>query len=615
MSKSTFFLTQFPTETQVEISSARLSDDGEKFIDHDLNIGWAMSVDNSYHVNKKKIKLKEGEHRKDYRIVKTCQGATQCMNSACSLYKVYSRPPIKESLIKSKQCPECQERVTWTQCKVKVEFYFSAKRLDCTMKHVIDKNKGIFHDHGSYSQIHHTQDQQVDNLANKSQQPSIITAAKNSSNTEDFINAEILKLEEGFYEIIMDREMAAEHELIVSRLLNELSAEETNDNDDLFDEFSQIEDDYPDFIISAEMVSSKFCITFSAPIMTTSKLPFDTYPMITGVSTKALCDDYYLCSTVIYVPIMKRHLVIFQAVIKQWTADQFATYFDALFAHFTIKPETFLGMVVDFSLAKREGFLQSFSSSFGFNRAQAMPFLKGCYMQWKKSVQRLVVNHRVVRPGTAPRFISLTNAMQTATVDEIFLDSVTSLLKEFPNSRLWVRWWLRPGVSSTILNFKSLMKQSLKEHETRTTNAIESFHSGLSRLVPTSAMMPLIKSLRFLLQICRRDGRLLKGFFEHGILPYYGKGNKKRKSTKKGDLNEDRAPDSTKSLFEAKKRRTTEENEDNSSIEHDVEVEVLRQNVVVSESQSNDTTNEQLLESLEKCMLEVVKGIYICQLI
>ncbi|KAI9325541.1 hypothetical protein BD770DRAFT_478113, partial [Pilaira anomala] len=72
MSKLTFFATQFHTETKVKISPARFSDDDKKFVDHDLNIGWAMSVDNSYHVNAKKTNLKEGEHRKDYRAVKTC---------------------------------------------------------------------------------------------------------------------------------------------------------------------------------------------------------------------------------------------------------------------------------------------------------------------------------------------------------------------------------------------------------------------------------------------------------------------------------------------------------------------------------------------------------------
>lgn len=543
MSKLTFFVTQFPTETKVEISPARLSDDGEKFVDHDLNIGWAMSVDNSYRVNAKKANLKEGEHRKDYRVVKTCQGALQCMNSFCTLYKVDTRPPIKEESIKTQKCLICKELVAWTKCKVKAVFYFSAKRMDCTMTHTINKNKGIFHDHSPYSQKHLTQDQleKVDGLV-KSQHAITansgltgIAGGKNVAPDEDI---------EKISDILLNKDRV-KHELRAARIRNGLNIR-TND---LFEEFTKIEDEFPDFINSAELVSSKFCITFSAPMMTMSKLPFETYPMVTDVTFKAVCDGYYLCSTVIYVPVMQRHVVIFQAVIKSLTTERFAQYFEALFAKFAIKPESFLGMIMDFSMAQREGFLRAFLTSFGFSKAQAMPFLKGCYMHWRISVQRIVSNHTVVSPEKAQCFLNLTYSMQRTTVNAVFDETVQNMLREFPNSRPWLQWWLQPSVASTILNCRSLMKESLRKHDSRTSNAIESYHSSLYGLIPTKK--PLATSLRLLLQVSRREGRVLNGIYTKGIAPCYG--NKKRKSRKDYD-NDGRAPDTTKIILEELKK-------------------------------------------------------------
>ncbi|KAI9357109.1 hypothetical protein BD770DRAFT_443807 [Pilaira anomala] len=435
MSKLTFFVTQFPIETKVEIFPAHFSYDDEKFVDHDLNIGWAMSVDNSYHVNAKKTNLKEGEHRKDYRVVKTCQGALQCMNSFCTLYKVDTRPPTKEELTKTRKCLICQELVAWTKCKVKAVFYFSFKRMDCTMTHIINKSKGIFHDHGSYSQKHLTQDQleKVDELV-KSHHAitansglTCIAEGKNVTPDEDI---DVL--------INMDR---VKHELRASRIRNGLNIR-TND---LFEEFTKIEDEFPNFFNSAELVSSKFCLTFSAPMMTMSKLPFETHPMITDVAYKAVRDGYYLCSTV-----MQRHVVIFQAVIKSLTTERFTQYFEALFAKFSIKPESFLVMIMDFSMAQHEGFL----ISFGFSKAQAMSFLIGCYMHWKQSVQRIVSNHAVVSPEKAQRFLNLTYNMQRTTVDVIFDDTVQNILREFPNSRRWVQWWIQLSIAPCYGNKK-----------------------------------------------------------------------------------------------------------------------------------------------------------------
>ncbi|KAI9327539.1 hypothetical protein BD770DRAFT_478017 [Pilaira anomala] len=330
----TFFVIQFPTKTEVEISPARFSDDGEKFVDHDLNIGWAMSVDNSYHVNAKKTNLKE----------------------------VDTRPPTKEELIKTRKCLICNELVAWTKCN------------------------RIFHDYGSYSQQHLTQDQleKVDELVKWHHAISAnsgftgITGGKNVAPDEDI---------EKISDILINKDRV-KNELRASRIRNGLNIRTNH----LFEEFTKIEDEFLDFINSAELVS----------------------------------------------------------------------------------------------------------------KAQAMPFLKGCYMHWKQSVQKIVSNHAVVSPENAQHFLSLTYNMQRTTVDVVFDETVQDILREFPNSRLWVQWWLQPSISSTILSCRFLMKESLRQHDSRTSNAIESYHSALYRLIPKKK--PLATSLRLLLQVCRREG-------------------------------------------------------------------------------------------------------------
>ena len=100
------------------------------------------------------------------------------------------------------------------------------------------------------------------------------------------------------------------------------------------------------------------------------------------------------------------------------------------------------------------------------------------------------------------------------------------------------------------------MKEELREHETRTSNAIEAFHSALYKLMPKR--QPVSTSLRLLLQVAQRDGVMLVDFFENQVRPFYGK--KKKSSTKKYatlyETNDGRAPDNnTASLGSTKEDR------------------------------------------------------------
>lgn len=205
--------------------------------------------------------------------------------------------------------------------------------------------------------------------------------------------------------------------------------------------------------------------------------------MMTDVTYKAVCEGYYLCSTVIFVPEMKKHLVIFQAIIKKLDTNQFALYFEVLFKHFDIVPETFLGMIMDFSLSQRECYLKALFSSFGLDKAHAMPFLKGCYMHWKQSVQKIVSNYAIVPPSKRKLFKTLTHQVRSTTSRRVFVQSGRRILEEFPCARPRLKCWLQPSVASTVFNCHTLMKEDLHKHVSRTSNAIESYHSSSYRLI------------------------------------------------------------------------------------------------------------------------------------
>jgi len=228
-----------------------------------------------------------------------------------------------------------------------------------------------------------------------------------------------------------------------------------------------------------------------------------------------------------------------------------------LFRKFDVKLEKFLGVIMDFSAAQREGFILALRDNFGVKQHNALPFLKGCYMHWMQSVKRMSNNHQVVKPDEIDTFLKLVHRFRTTRNSIEFFRTGKELLTFFPNCKKWLQWWLQPGVSSMVFRCKSLMKDDLRQHKSRTSNAIEAFHSALYKLMPEKRQ-PVSTSLRLLLQVAKRDRMmLLMDFYDNNIRPHYG--NKPKKPTKKYatlyEINDGRAPDNNTALFGTKKRK------------------------------------------------------------
>lgn len=105
------------------------------------------------------------------------------------------------------------------------------------------------------------------------------------------------------------------------------------------------------------------------------------------------------------------------------------------------------------------------------------------------------------------------------------------LVSDFPGSRRWLRWWLWPKIRSLIFSSGSSMKASLRLFPSRTTNAVEAFHSVLYRLITTR--QPSSPILPQLLQIAKNDGDDIWQFYNFGgLLPSYNRPARVRRSKK-----------------------------------------------------------------------------------
>jgi hypothetical protein len=102
------------------------------------------------------------------------------------------------------------------------------------------------------------------------------------------------------------------HELRVARIRTGLTANQ----DDTFEEYFKVEKEFENLVVSIQIHTDEFCMIFSAPEMLMFILPFESYPINTDVTYKAAPIGYYLCSSVIFVPPMRRNVVVFQAIIK-----------------------------------------------------------------------------------------------------------------------------------------------------------------------------------------------------------------------------------------------------------------------------------------------------------
>ncbi|KAG2215877.1 hypothetical protein INT45_003292 [Circinella minor] len=124
-------------------------------------------------------------------------------------------------------------------------------------------------------------------------------------------------------------------------------------------EFGKIMNNYTGYFLYAQVIPGSFLLMYKSPAIKTY-CRFSDLPAVTDVTYKAIEKEYYLCTTVMYIKELKKHAVIFQAAMDGLSHSYFAQYFFVFFTEYKVKfdgEDSFLGMMMDFSLAQKKGFL------------------------------------------------------------------------------------------------------------------------------------------------------------------------------------------------------------------------------------------------------------------
>ena len=166
-------------------------------------------------------------------------------------------------------------------------------------------------------------------------------------------------------------------------------------------------------------------------------------------------------------------------------------------------------------------------------------------MHWMQSLHRATSGHDVVAPEKRGRFWELARIIRTTEDADEFCASCKELVTSFSRSFNWLKWWLQPSISSMIFNHRSSMNPALRNHPSRTANAVESYHRDLYRNIP-SERPGLALGIRHALNYIATAEEKLRIYETHGIVPTYSKSPRKPATKKfrgKKYVNDGRAPD------------------------------------------------------------------------
>ncbi|KAG2215579.1 hypothetical protein INT45_000725 [Circinella minor] len=373
----TFFQRKFETKPYEEEAAAEFDNEKKKYVNFSLDIGWSMH----------KIYGPRKQKNDVHTYLKKCNGFVRCNEKGCRFYLKELHPQFDVKLINKqctvigcKNCGSVLEHVDTCPAEVRYRFV----NTKCKLEQIGN------HNHGPYVS-NHLSEEEKDKLTERLLVNPTVTlkAAVQGINRR---TGQIVDLVVDINLILGTRDRV-EYELNKRR-------EQINmpRKGEFLGEFGKIMNNY----------------TGSPAIKTYCR--FSNLPAVTDVTYKAIEKGYYLCTTVMYIKELKKHAVIFQAVMDGLSYNYFAQHFFAFFTEYKVKfdgEDSFLGMMMDFSLAQKKGFLQAYQQYTGKNNG--MRFLKGCYMHWMQSVQRISSNNNIIPYDEADKFRELLHVTKTAT--------------------------------------------------------------------------------------------------------------------------------------------------------------------------------------------------------
>ncbi|KAI8136511.1 hypothetical protein BJV82DRAFT_584474 [Fennellomyces sp. T-0311] len=310
--------------------------------------------------------------------------------------------------------------------------------------------------------------------------------------------------------------------------------------------------DYPNYIRCFSFYDDIAIITIWPPTLG-PYLNLSAFPLVTDTTFSVFGEEgWYLCTSVIMSAFHCSHVVAFAAVINGQTARHFEYYFQELFRQYAIDfndPNAFLGVLMDFSQSQVSGFLEAYRTETGRN--DGLKYIKCCNVHYRRNARRFTETYAADLGKKAEKTL-----MRDLLKELLFTDSKKRyhvILKEierlYPKKgRSFAKWYNRKNVRGTIFPAVSTMNERLQQSLVKDTNAVESFHNRLYKLIHKN--QKILVNLR---QVCHLVNHEEHRFiaYQHGADPDFGVHNeqrpRKRTRTKKYKDN-GRAPDMLSTL-------------------------------------------------------------------
>ncbi len=170
---------------------------------------------------------------------------------------------------------------------------------------------------------------------------------------------------------------------------------------------------------------------------------------------------------------------------------------------------------MDFSEPQRIGFENAFAGFWerrkdGRSRTELMEaakeLLKGCQQHFRNAATRVKRLGGVVPPDEVSDFTDLTTLLYTTEDMKVFNDTVAEIRTQFPRSKPWLNWWLRPDHASMIFPSQRRMNPLIWDVLPDSTNAEEAMHFKIYMIA--GKKHDIIRGL---------DGLLIVEKYHHGL--------------------------------------------------------------------------------------------------
>uniref|UniRef100_D8PWE0 PHD-type domain-containing protein n=1 Tax=Schizophyllum commune (strain H4-8 / FGSC 9210) TaxID=578458 RepID=D8PWE0_SCHCM len=293
-------------------------------------------------------------------------------------------------------------------------------------------------------------------------------------------------------------------------------------------EFSQFDTENPGVIVASQF-SSEMVISMQTPYMRQQLVRVHTLAStVNGIVTDAAHKFWREKNTVliissVYSDTLHRWIPALITYANGQTAGHYAVHFETLFQSMQeecaiqgrILEDDMLANVVDFSEAQRLGFIQAYIAFRANNvndlddeflvkelEGRAERLLKGCQQHFRAQVTRVSAISGVVSADQREDFKRRAGFLLDVNSYETFQGLADDLLRDFPNIKPWLEWWMRPVHAQMLFRCDRVMDEGLWEAIPDTTNAQESLHHKMYTALG-AGNFSLLDGLRSLLRMAQ----------------------------------------------------------------------------------------------------------------